>query len=447
MGWFSRKKVETTEKALNSVDDSGWTKIFDWKPGAWQQNAAYNTDDTVLAFYAIFSCITLISNDIGKLRPMVLRKQGAIWVETDNNGYPVLKKPNGFQNHIQFKQYWMHSKLINGNTYALKVRRGQEVVQLMLLDPQRVTPLVSDEGEVFYRLNEDKLSGLDEGQVVVPASEIIHDRINCLYHPLVGLSPVYAAGTSASMALSIQKGNKGFFDNNSNPGGVLTAPGEISSETANRLKEYWDANYSGKNSGKVAVLGDGLKFEPMRMSNTDAQMMDQLRWSAEVACSVFHVPCYMIGVGPMPTHNNIEALTQQYYGQCLQSHIEAMELALDEGLDMSDGMRTQLDLDGLFRMDTATQVETLGKAVGSAIMAPDEARERLNLGKVPGGEYPYLQQQNYSLEALAARDATNPLAAEPAPTPAEPTDDDMAEEARFLGYLVQKELTSGCAET
>ena len=171
----------------------------------------------MLAFYAIFSCITLISNDIGKLRPTVQRKVDNIWVEDDGNDYPVLKKPNGFQNHIQFKQYWMHSKLINGNTYALKVRRGREVVELMLLDPQRVTPLVSDNGDVFYRLNEDKLSGLDSGQVVVPASEIIHDRINCLYHPLVGLSPVYAAGTSASMALSIQKGNKGFFDNNSNP--------------------------------------------------------------------------------------------------------------------------------------------------------------------------------------------------------------------------------------
>jgi phage portal protein BeeE len=29
--------------------------------------------------------------------------------------------------------------------------------------------------------------------VIVPAREIIHDRFNCLFHPLVGISPLYAA--------------------------------------------------------------------------------------------------------------------------------------------------------------------------------------------------------------------------------------------------------------
>jgi HK97 family phage portal protein len=278
---------------------------------------------------------------------------------------------------------------------------------------------------VFYRLDEDNLSGLQDGQVVVPASEIIHDRYNCLHHPLVGLSPIYASATAASMGLKIQDNGKSFFDNASNPGGVLTAPGSISDETAKRLKEHWEANFTGKKSGRVAALGDGLKFEPMRMSNIDAQMMEHLRWTAEVVCSTFHVPCYMIGVGVMPTHNNIEALTQQYYGQCLQALIEGMELALDDGLDIPEGLRVQLDLDGLFRMDTATLIDTLGKGVGAGIMAPDEARRRLNLKPVLGGENPYLQQQNYSLEALAQRDATNPLTETPTEPSPEPPDDEQ----------------------
>ncbi|WP_416380911.1 hypothetical protein, partial [Klebsiella pneumoniae] len=31
----------------------------------------------------------------------------------------------------------------------------------------------------------------------VPAREVIHDRFNCLFHPLIGLSPIYAAGLAA----------------------------------------------------------------------------------------------------------------------------------------------------------------------------------------------------------------------------------------------------------
>lgn len=438
MGLFSRKTVPVVEKALQSVDDRGWTRVFDWLPGAWQQHSAYDTVDSVISYPPVFSCITLISGDISKLSPSVQKMQAGVWVEVEHQATEVLQKPNNYQNHIQFKQWWMSSKLIFGNTYALKVRKGREIVGLYLLDPTGVTPLVSDSGEVFYRLNSDNLAGLKEGQTVVPASEIIHDRENCLYHPLIGLPPLYACTVSGGIGLKMQNNVKAFFENGSNPGGILTAPGSISDEVAVRLKTTWNTNYSGKNSGNVAIAGDGLKYEPMRMSNVDAQLLEILKWTAETVCSVFHVPAYMAGVGPLPTYNNIEALTQQYYGQCLQKHIESMELCLYEGLEIGDGYRVQMDLDGLFRMDTATLTDTLQKGVGAGIMAPDEGRKRLNLPPVPGGGYPYLQQQNYSLEALAKRDATNPLALvalEPTPEPG--ADDDAM---KVYSLIFEKEL-------
>ena len=434
-----RKKEE---KALSAADDRGWTRIFDWIPGAWQSNSTYDTTDSIVSYGPVFSCLTLISGDIAKLAPTIEKLKNGVWVREENHPAAVLlRKPNTFQNHIQFKQWWMSSKLIHGNTYALKVRQGRQIVGLYLLDPTRVTPLVSDSGEVFYRLHEDNLSGLLEGQVVVPASEIIHDRDDCLYHPLIGLPPLYACTVSAGMGLSILTNSKGFFDNGSNPGGILSAPGSISDETAARLKEYWQANFSGGNSGKVAVAGDGLTYTPMRMSNGDAQVLQILNWTAESVCSVFHVPAYMAGIGPMPTYNNIEALTSQYYSQCLQKRIEAMEAALHDGLEISEDYRVQMDLDGLFRMDTATQIDTLGKGVGAGILSPDEARRKLNQPPVPGGKYPYLQQQNYSLEALAERDESSPLVA-PAPValppPADEEDEDMA---KMFGLLLEKELS------
>lgn len=421
---FFRKKKAL--QGLSSVDDRGWTRIFDWQPGAWQQHASYDTRDSVVTYAPVFSCITLISGDIGKLRPTIEKKQKGVWVEVENDASALLMKPNLYQNHIQFKQWWMTSKLIHGNTYALKVRSGRDIVGLYLLDPTRVTPLVSDLGEVFYRLAEDNLSGIRAGDLIVPASEIIHDRDDCLYHPLIGLPPLYACTVSGGMGLKMQSNAKAFFENGSNPGGFLTAPGSISTDTATRLKEYWESNFSGTNSGKVAVAGDGLKYEQMRMSNVDAQMLEMMKWTAESVCSVFHVPTYMAGVGALPSYNNIEALTQQYYSQCLQKRIESMEACLYDGLEIPAGYRVQMDLDGLFRMDTATQFSTLGEGVKAGILAPNEARRRLNQPPVAGGDSPYMQQQQYSLEALAQRDATNPLAVPPAPEPVlvESDDDD-----------------------
>src|SRR5690606_32170568 len=139
----------------------------------------------------------------------------------------------------------------------------------------------------------DQLAGMPE-RLVIPARDIIHDRFNCLFHPLVGLSPIFAAGLAAMQGLAIQSDSTLFFQNGAQPGGVLTAPGEISDETAARLKEYWDTNFSGQNAGKVAVLGDDLHYEAMKAKATDSQVIEQLKWSAEVVCGVYHVPAFMV---------------------------------------------------------------------------------------------------------------------------------------------------------
>ena len=101
----------------------------------------------------------------------------------------------------------------------------QVVTALHVLDPTRVQPLVSDDGEVFYRLSSDNLAGIEE--IIVPAREIIHDRMNCLYHPLCGTPPVFASGLASMLGLNAQNASALLFSNNSQPGGILTAPGEI----------------------------------------------------------------------------------------------------------------------------------------------------------------------------------------------------------------------------
>jgi len=402
---ISRARAE--EKAVAPVSQSrGWYRILEAFAGAWQTNVEIRYDD-VLSNHADFACRTLIASDISKLRIKLVQKdENGIWSETTNPAYsPVLRKPNHFQNRIQFMESWVLSKLQRGNAVILKQRDGRGVVKaLYVLDWTLVTPLVADDGSVFYQLRTDNLAGLPES-VTVPAREIIHDRFNCFYHPLVGLSPIFAGGLAATHGLAIQNDSTTFFQNGAQPGGILTAPAAISDETAKRLKEHWETNFSGKNSGKVAVLGDGLKYEAMKAKAVDSQLIEQLKWTAEVVCSTYHVPPYKIGVGSMPTYNNVQALNIEYYSQCLQVLIEAIELCLDEGLGMGENIGTEFDVDNLLRMDTTALINAEKEAVGAGIKAPNEARKRLDLKPVAGGNSPYLQQQNYSLEALAKRDA------------------------------------------
>ncbi len=348
----------------------------------------------------------------------------------------------------------MLSKLIHGNAYALKQRDQRGVViALYLLDPCRVVPYVSDDGSIFYQLNADNLSSLSK-QIVVPAREIIHDRWNCLFHPLVGLSPLFANATAATIGLNMQDNQGSFFANGSNPGGVLTAPGAISNETAQRLSDHWNTEYTGAGAGKIAILGDGLKFEAMRQTAVDSQLIEQLKWTAEIICSCFHVPAFKVGIGVMPTYQNAEVLNQIYYSDCLQILIEAMELCLDEGLGLTEVPQkiygVELDLDGLLRMDTATQIKTLTEGIGGGLFTPNEARKKVDQKPLKGGDTVYLQQQQFSISALDERDKANPFpAASAAPgVPALPAassdnEDDKPlpeDERKALRRVVKSEL-------
>lgn len=421
---FDITRSKAVPPNLSSISsDRGWLSLIrEPFTGAWQMNLEQR-NDTVLTYHAIYACVTLIATDVSKCRNrLVEQDENGIWNEVEVAAFsPVIRKPNKIQNRIKFYEQWVVSKLLHGNTYVLLARDERRVVVAMyVLDPTRVKVLLAPDGSVYYQLNQDNLARLAES-VTVPASEILHDVMVPFNHPLCGISPLTACGLPAMQGLAIQRNSSKFFANGSRPGGVLSAPNTIDEVTAKRIKDYWDDNFTGVNAGKVAVLGDGLKYESMVINAHDAQLVEQLKWSAEVVCSTFHVPAYKVGIGAPPPHNNIEALEQQYYSQCLQKFFECIELCMDEGLGLTTvpGHRygTSFDEDDLLRMDTATLVDSESKAVGAGIKKLNEARKRLNLGPIQGGNTSYLQQQNYSVAALDRRDRSEDPFAKTTTTP------------------------------
>jgi HK97 family phage portal protein len=421
--------LRRADDAFSPIDGrgGGWFPIVrEGDTGDWQRNIV-TSGISVLQSVWVFRCIGLISSDIAKLELQLLQQAGGIWAATTSPAFtPVLTKPNAYQNRIQFIENWIISKLTRGNAYVLKERDARNVVvALHVLHPDRCWPLVAPDGSVFYQLGRDLLAGVGEPDPdfpAVPASEIIHDRWNCLFHPLVGLSPIFACGMAALQNVTMQAAMTGLFKNGARPGGILTAPAAIADDTAARLKTYWEANFTGSNAGRVAVLGDGLKFESLMMTATDAQFLEQMKFGGQTIAAAFGVPAYMVNLDQYPRSVSIEALYQMYYGQCLQIHIESIEECLDDGLALPGQYAVKFDLAGLLRMDQASQIKALVEGIGGGLYAPNEGRAKLNLSPVEGGETPYLQQQNYSLAALAKRDAAqDPFA--PAAPPAAPAAD------------------------
>lgn len=426
----------TREKQLHAVPDyrGGWRRIMEPFSGAWQQNVE-EKQGTVLCYPTLYACLNRVSQDIGKL-PFLLKQEDSdgIWKPVENAAYsPVLRKPNHYQTAQQFREAWTLSLLIHGNTYVLKRRDARGVVTaLYVLDPCRVMPMVSDTGDVFYQMNYPDAANLlpqeyPAEQLTIPAREIIHDRLNCFHHQLIGVPPVCAAHWPAVKNLRILKSASEFFGNHSQPGGILTAPAGMTQEDADALKSYWQTNYGGENAGKVAVIGADMKFTSFAMKSADSQLVEQMQYSDRQICQPFGIPPYIVGVGEIPAGLKVDDITNTYYSFALQARIEAMEYLLDEGLNISRPLGVELDTDPLLRMDAAKRGEVMGKLVNDGIATPNEGRREFGYKPLEGGDTVYMQQQDFPLDQVRKNkivDAAQNPASPPPPAPDQPLSDD-----------------------
>lgn len=409
-----------------------WPIVRESFVGAWQRNIEVTAEDIGLQS-VVWACMTMIASDFAKIWVDLVEHQGAISIPTENSAYsPVLRSPNHFSTRVKFFEYWQLSKLQCGNTYILKARNNRggleqgNVTALYVLDPQRVQVLVAPNGDVYYQCQTDYLADIAT-DVVFPASEIIHDIAVPLRHPLIGVSPIMAAWLTATQALNIQKNASNLFGRGSILSGVLSTPHEIPQEVADRIRKHWEAEYSGpENVGKVAVLGNDLKFEPMVMTAVNAQLIEQLRWTAEQICACFHVPPYLVGIGAAPPYTDLESLLLQYYQQALQNPIENAEELLEKGLELPPNLGVEFDVDALHRMNTKTLVDTAVAEVRGGLATPNEGRAIRNRKPIEGGDTIFLQQQDIPIEA-AAKNARPAAAPAPAP-PDDESDDDLSAE-------------------
>jgi HK97 family phage portal protein len=442
------KKAAVSNPIYSSqVYDRGWWPVVQ-EPfaGAWQRNKPLVMGNA-LQNATLYRCVSMISADIAKMRLKLIEQVGRVWQETTSAAFtPILTKPNKYQTRIQFFETWLISKLRTGNAYVLlELDQRNVVVAMYVLNPNRVRPLKASDGSIFYELNTDELAGITEDRVVVNDNIIMHDRMNCLFDSLVGMPPLYCANAPALSSLGMQEFSSNFFVNAARPSGILTAPGDINEVQVERLKRQMEQGYSEQNRGRVAVMGNGLKFEAMQQNAVDSQLIEQFKHNDESICTAFGVPAFMVGVKDPPTINNAELLDLQYYKQCLQSHLENIELVLSEGLGLiSAGYRAEFDLTGLFRMDSQTQITVLAQAVDKGILTHNEARYILGYGDLPGGDTLFAQQQMFPLEVLESRTAAPALPAVPDPTqtpPTQPVQPEPAINQRALIDALRKEMS------
>lgn len=395
------------------------------------------------------AAISLVSNDIGTLalRYMQENSDGTVTEVLNSPISRVLKKPNEYQSKTDFIVQVLRSVFLYGNAYIFIDRdsRGQPRALYPLRDG-KVTPSILPDGSVFYGV---QLTELERGEraltepMLVPASDIIHHRVLTTAHPLLGVSPLYSLGATATLNSAIAENMSRFHANSSRPGGILSIPGGLKQEARERLRQEFSKAFNGDQAGKTMVLDFDTKFEQMAYTAQESSVKELLQYTVEEVCRALRIPRHLMMLEG-GAQVSVESGMRTYHSSCLRPLIEALENRFDDAFELhGTGRYIEFKIDDLFRAETDRRVESLTKGVQGGLFTVNEARRMEHLPPVDGGDAAFLQRQMTPVNLLSEIAALEAKPPEPAPVAPpvvnEPTEDEV--KSLIMSYQTRSVLS------
>ena len=360
------------------------------------------------------------------------------WRDLDNGGRErvtnsalsrVTRAPNDYQTSSDFILNATRSLYLDGNAYALALRNDRyEIASLHPMHPRYCRAEVIG-GEIFYALGgngviDARLEALEYGPLsYVPARDVFHVKLQTPRDVLRGETPLTAAALAVAAGNAMMAQSIAFYGNQSRPSGVLQTDMILTQTQVDELRTRWDTQARGLQAGGTPILTSGLKWEPISVSQADAQFADAMKLSDQQIAEVFRVPLAIIGSEAQPM-GSTEALMNFWIGGGLGFALNQVELAIDRvfGLARVDGEYSEMDTSILLRSAFKERIEGLARAVQGGIYSPNEARRLESLPAAKDGDEPRVQQQVVPLSAWD-KALTKPALAPPAPPPADQGDD------------------------
>lgn len=318
------------------------------------------TSQKAMRQWAVFACITLLSNTMGCF-PLILKKKlkgGGSEDATDHDTYHLCKySPNPSWTSTQWRMYGQSAKLLNGNEINWIERTRLGIKAIWPLDPTTVTIELGPNNERIYIV--PKKGG---GKRRLSQKDILHIP-GFGFDGKQGYSFVTAyARDVIGRGLSQGDFASKYFKNGIFTSGTLEHPetlGDNKEPFINAIRE----RYSGtNNTGVPMILENGMKFNPMKLSLVDQQFLEQEKLNAEQICGMLHVPLHKISIpGQQNSYNNTEQLNRHFLDTTMLPWVTQAEQCYDTQLltesDRRDGYFFKFNLDYFLRPDAKTRAE------------------------------------------------------------------------------------------
>lgn len=372
-------KRETRNASL----DPSWAALID--RGALSVSGSFVDSKTAESISTVHAAVNLIAGTVASL-PLHLYQRGENGDRTKAKLHPLYRvlhdAPNEFQTALEFREQMQAHCLLWGNSYA-EIHRDAagSVTALTPIHPRHVTIVKLDSGRIRYDVTED---GAVRRLLV---GEVLHlrDRSD---DGLVGKSRITTAREMLGGILASQEHGNRTFANGARLSGVLKTPHVLDAGSAERIGSSWRQQFGGvENAGKVAVLEHGLEFQPMTMTNEDAQWLASRQFSVEEVARLFNVPPVLLGDLRHANFSNSVEMMRHFVTVTLRPWLARWEQALEHALlgPIARGRYfVEFSAEGLLRGDAKNRAEFYKSGIEAGWLLKSEARRLENLPAIEG---------------------------------------------------------------
>lgn len=301
----------------------------------------------------------------------------------------------------QFVETMVGWALMRGNGYAEIERDGVgRVIALWLIEPWRVQLMRKEDGELFYRIDND---------VDLALEDVFH--IRGFGNGPVGLSVIDYAAQTIGWAQATELFGATYFGEGTHVGAAVQLKGRASTDSIERMREETENRHQGvgrshrwlffDNDAEVTKLGDNAN---------ESQFVETMYLQVEQICRFFGVPPQKVQHLLRATFSNVEQQSIDVVGDAIVPWAMRFE---QEGTFKLFGSNRQflflkMDVKGLLRGDFATRQTGLQILRRNAIINSDDWADLEDMPRPKMGGDKYIIEGNMTTIDMVGEMPTAP---------------------------------------
>lgn len=372
--------------------------------------------DKAMKISTVNRCVEVLSNSMAVLPVYIMNETTKERLSGHRLGPLLWGRANEAMTTFDYQKLMMCNQLLRGNGYAWIWRDGSSgrPKELIPLPPDYVSPVIGSAGKLWYLFTHPVTGEM----TALRPEDVLHYKAYS-EDGLEGISVLKRASLTLSTAKAAAQYENSTWQAGGQPSGILTTEADLG-ETVERelpdgtkevfdpkeqLRQAWERVHRGPgNAFRVAVLDLGLKYQPISMTNTDAQFVESSEIRVADVCRFFGVPLHLAFAGKQSYQSNeqngIEFVNYTLLAYETQwGQEDSYKLLLPS--ERAGGQRIKRELKVFLKGDTAAQAAWYRGMREVGALNADEIRALEDMGSIPGGQSYYASWNYGPLEQWA----------------------------------------------